>query len=111
MVLTQRIEFDVFDENDLAGFGLEERIVDYFVQALPVARSQKFECTCSAVRCPEQAFAVRILTNRLEQVKERLFHAGDAGGAAARNLADAAFSSLQFSLGFRISVPHWIKLA
>ena len=28
MVLTQRIEFNVFDQNDLAGFGLEKRIVD-----------------------------------------------------------------------------------
>src|SRR5207247_6607273 len=106
-----RIELDVFDENDLAGFGLEDRIVDYSIQALPVTGGQKFECTRCAARRSNQAFALRIFANSFEQAEKRLLHARDPSGAAALNLADSTFSRLQLSFGFGISVTHWINLA
>src|SRR5439155_472565 len=43
MVLTKRIEFDVFDENDFANFRIKKRVVDQLVQGLPVTGSQEFD--------------------------------------------------------------------
>src|SRR4029077_1164307 len=102
---------DVFDENDFAGFGLEQRIVDYSIQALPVTSGQKFKCARSTTRCSNQPFALRIFANGFKQAEKRLLHARDTSGAAALNLADSTFSRLQLSLGFGISVAHWINLA
>jgi hypothetical protein len=39
-----------FDENDLAGFGLEERAVDYIIQALPVTGRSKIRNARAAAR-------------------------------------------------------------
>ena len=39
MVLAQRIELDVFDQDDLARFGIEDRIVDNVIEILPIALS------------------------------------------------------------------------
>src|SRR5437667_10331394 len=106
VMLIYRIQLDVFDENDFADFGLKKRIVDQFVQALSIASRQKFECARSAARCSNQSFALRIFANGFEQAEKRLLHARDPCGSAALNLADSAFSRLQLSFGFRISVPH-----
>jgi len=81
------------------------------VQALPVTGSQKFECARSTDRGSDQAFALRIFTNRFEQAEKRLLHARDPSGAAPLNFADPAFSRLQLSFSFGISVPHGDNLA
>ena len=43
MVLAHRIELDVFYENDLARAGLEDRVVDQLVEALPITLGKEFE--------------------------------------------------------------------
>src|SRR5205823_12963897 len=96
--------------NDFAGFGVEERIVNYSIQALPVTGGQKFECPRCAARRSNQPFALRIFANGFEQAEKRLLHARNPCGATALNLADSTFSRLQLSFGFGISVPHWINL-
>src|SRR5436190_5341935 len=110
MVLTKRIEFDVFDENDFANFRIKKRVVDQLVQGLPVTGSQEFERSRGSSRCSKQTLAFWVFANGFEQGEKRLLHACHASGAAARNFADAAFSRLQFSFGFGISVPHCFRL-
>ena len=66
MVLTQRIELDVFYQNDLAGFRIEKRVVDQLVQTLPVTGSQKFKRARSPARRSEQAFTLGVLPDRFE---------------------------------------------
>src|SRR5204862_7769824 len=90
---------------------LKKRTVEQFVQTLPVTGSEKFKRTRGPPRCPQQTFASRVLANGFEQSEKALLHRGDASSATALNFADAAFSRLQFSFDFGISVPHWINLA
>src|SRR5260370_19850332 len=63
-----------------------------------------------AARRSNQPFALRIFANGFEQAEKRLLHARDPSRSAGSNLADSAFSRLQLSFGFGISVPHWINL-
>ncbi len=72
MVLAHRIKLDVFDENDLARFRIEDRIVDHLIEVLPITGSQKFECARCATRGFKQPFALRIFANGFEQARETI---------------------------------------
>ncbi len=47
-MLAHRIKLDVFDQNDLARFGVEDRAVNDLLEILPVAVGEKFERFCRA---------------------------------------------------------------
>src|SRR5450759_644438 len=68
MMLTERIEFDVFDQNDLARIRLKNGIVDDFVEVLSVTLRQKFQGARRAIRSAPQTFSVQVLAKAIKQV-------------------------------------------
>src|SRR4029077_17908525 len=95
MMFAHRVKLDVFDKNDLAGIGLEDRAVNHIDEALAITIRQKLEGTRCASRCPKQSLPVWIFTNSLKQFQKRLLHARSLGSAATWNIANAALSCFQ----------------
>ena len=50
MMLTHRIKFDVFDENDLARVGIENRSINDVLDTLTISLSEKFKGSGSSDR-------------------------------------------------------------
>ena len=94
-MLTHRVKFDVFDKNDLARIGAIDRLVDDRIEILSIAVGQELEGLGRARRCLEQAFALRILADGLEQLQKRLLHALELGRAATRNAANPSLRGFQ----------------
>src|SRR2546423_2755332 len=53
MMLAHRVKFDVFDEDDLARIGIEDRVVNQNIETLAVAISEEVEGARGAVRSPK----------------------------------------------------------
>src|SRR5947207_15019028 len=66
MVFAQRIKLDVFHEDDLARFRIEERVIDDVVQVLAVTIGEKFKGARRPVRRAEQALALGIFADGCE---------------------------------------------
>src|SRR5438045_3111957 len=98
MVLAHGVKLDAFHNYDLARIRLEDRAINYFIDTLAIAVSQKLECFCCTRRCPYQPFALRVCADGVEQLEKRPFHARQLGCAASRNTPDAALSCFEFSL-------------
>src|SRR5205823_3112310 len=106
MMLAHGVKLDVFHHYDLARVRLEDRAINYFIDTLAIAVSQKLECFCCTCRCPYQTFALRVFADGVEQLEKRLFHARQLGCAASRNTPDAALSCFEFTFLRRLPVAH-----
>jgi len=95
-MFAHRIQFDVFYENDLAGFRAEDGIVHQFIEILPVTVGQKLKRARRTARSSEQTFASWIFADCLEQIAKCFFHPRELGPAAFGNTSNAALSRLQF---------------
>src|SRR5947207_13691180 len=90
MVFAQGIKLDVFHEDDLARFRVEDRVIDDVVQVLAVTIGEKFKGACGPVRCPEQTLPLGIFADGCEQIAEGTLHSGELCRAAWAQTGDAA---------------------
>src|SRR6266478_3260092 len=58
MMFAQRIQLNVLYQNDLACIRFEHRIVNDFVEVLPIALREKFQRPRSAIRGASQTFSI-----------------------------------------------------
>ena len=72
-MLAQGIKLDVFDQDDLARFRIENRMVDNLIDVLPITLGQEFERARSSRRSSGQPLSLRIFANRLEQIAISVF--------------------------------------
>ena len=108
VVLTHRVELDVFHENDFARVGIVDRAVNNFVEILPVSIGQELEGARGPIGRSLQTIALRIFTNGLEQAEKGLFHGSELGCSARSDAANPAFRRLEFSLVIMHSVKRLI---
>ncbi len=67
MVLAQRIQLNILDQNDLARIRFENRIVNDLIEVLPIALRKKFQGACRPVGCTSQAFSIKIFADPAKQ--------------------------------------------
>ena len=66
MMFAQRIKLDVFDQNDLACSGLENRPVDDLIEILPIALREKLQGARRAIGRAPETFSISVLPDALK---------------------------------------------
>src|ERR1700754_3495703 len=79
VVLAKRVKIDVLLNDHLFIIFREERIVDYFRRVHVITAGQKSQRLSDALRRPQQSFAVRVFTDRLEYLANLFFHCCSIG--------------------------------
>ena len=68
VMFAHRIKLDVFDQNNLARFRIEDGVVNDLFDALAITLREKFHCPRRAGRRFYQTLSRRIFPDRIEQV-------------------------------------------
>ena len=67
-MLAQGIKLDVFDQDDLTRFRIENRMVDNLIDVLPITLGQEFERARRSLWSSGQPLSLRIFANGFQQI-------------------------------------------